>query len=57
MRDWLHNHDVQKRMLGAWDELFYEAEQTFGLRLPNEDLNAILKEILNVAIARDSFGS
>jgi type I restriction enzyme, R subunit len=57
VRDWLHNRDVQKRMMGALDELFYEAEQAFGLSLSNDDLNAILKEILNVAIARDSLGS
>lgn len=51
--DWTSNEDVKKQIRRALDDHFYDMEQALDLTLPSEELDALIEQALEIAIARD----
>ena len=51
--DWAGNEDVKKQIRRALDDHFYNLERELDLTLPSEELDALIEQALEIAIARD----
>jgi hypothetical protein len=53
IRDWVKNTDVQNAMRGDIDDYLYALEDTHGIRLSTDDMDAIINLLVEVARNRD----
>jgi type I restriction enzyme R subunit len=51
--DWAGNADVKNQIRRALDDHFYEMERSLDLTLSSEELDALIEQVLEIAIARD----
>ena len=51
--DWAGNLDVKQQIRRALDDHLYDLERALGLALSSEELDALIEQLLEIAVARD----
>jgi type I restriction enzyme, R subunit len=49
IRDWQHNHDIQKQMMNEIDDLVHDLKKTHNLFIPWGDLDELIAKIIKIA--------
>jgi type I restriction enzyme R subunit len=53
IRDWTRNHDVQKAMMNALEDMLYERAAQLGLHLTGTEMDTLLEQLIEVARQRE----
>jgi type I restriction enzyme R subunit len=53
IRDWTRNHDVQKAMMNALEDMLYERAAQLGLHLTSTEMDTLLEQLIEVARQRE----